>query len=126
MNQKIESQNAPKALGPYSQAIKTNGLVFISGQLGLDPKTNELKEGVEAQARQVLENLKAVLESANANFSSVVRCDIFLSNMEDFTKVNKVYEEYFTFDPKPARQTVAVLALPKNALIEISCIATTS
>jgi len=124
MNQKIESLYAPKAFGPYSQAVRAGNLVFLSGQLGMDPQTNELKNGVEEQAHQALNNLKAVLETAGCAFADVVRCDIFLINIEDFSKVNAVYEKFFSADPKPARQTAAVAALPKNALMEISCIAT--
>ena len=123
MNQKIESPGAPKVLGPYSQAIKAENLIFLSGQLGLDPKTNELKMGADVQTRQALNNLKAVLESAGCKLANVVRCDIFLKDINDFAAVNAVYEEFFTDDPKPARRTVGVTALPKNALIEISCIA---
>lgn len=123
MLQQIETSNAPKALGPYSQAIKAGKFIFVSGQLGLDPLTNELNNDIVLQARQTLKNLKSVLESAGCEMSYVVRCDIFLAKITDFQAVNIEYEKFFTSNPKPARQTVAVSSLPKNAAIEISCIA---
>lgn len=120
----IKTDLVPKAVGPYSQAIKVGNLVFCSGQIGLDPKTNTLtKGGIEKETRQTLENLLNLLGASRLNFSNVVRVDIFLIDINDFAKVNEIYDEYFTKNPKPARQTVAVKKLPKGALIEISCIA---
>ncbi len=122
--QDINTNKAPKAVGPYSQAIRADRFIFCSGQIGLDPKTNILvKGGIEKETEQVLKNLSKVLKATGLNFKNVVRCDIFIKNMGDFAKVNEIYEKYFSSNPKPARQTVEVSNLPKNALIEISCIA---
>lgn len=122
--EKIESKKAPKAVGPYSQAIRIRKFIFCAGQIGIDPKTNELvKGGVEEEVRQTLNNLKAVLESAGVGFENVVKVDIFLKSMADYAKVNEIYAKFFKSDPKPARVTVEVSNLPKNAKIEISCIA---
>lgn len=123
--EEITTDKAPKAVGPYSLAIaiKSDNLIFCSGQVGLDPITNNLVEGIENQTKQTIKNLASVLESAGAKLENVVRCDIFIKDVGDFTKVNEIYAEYFSSNPKPARQTVEVSALPKNALIEISCIA---
>lgn len=124
MLKKVESQNAPAAIGPYSQAIIANGFLFCSGQLGIDPKTGQLVSGgVEREAEQVMKNLQEVLKAGGTALKDVVRCDIFLTDMNDFLKVNEIYASYFTADPKPARQTVEVAKLPKNGMIEISCIA---
>jgi len=123
MKQVIHTEHAPKALGPYSQAIKANGLVFCSGQVGLVPATGEFAgDDVTSQCRQVMENLKAVLTEAGSGFDNVVKTSIFLADMDDFTTVNGIYAEYFTEAP-PARETVAVKTLPKHALVEISVIA---
>ncbi|MBI2597255.1 RidA family protein [Candidatus Daviesbacteria bacterium] len=120
----IITSNAPKAVGPYSQAVKARNLVFCSGQIGLDPQTNTLvKGGIEQETKQIFNNLLQVLKAAKVNFSNVLRVDIFLTNINDFPKVNQIYSQYFTSNIKPARQTVAVKSLPKEALIEISCIA---
>lgn len=119
----ISSKNAPKTLGPYSQGVQAENFIFLSGQLGINPSNDELAATIGEQTRQALKNLKNILLAANCDMSNVVRCDIFLTKMQDFTAVNKIYEEYFISDPKPARQTVEVSALPKNALVEISCIA---
>ncbi len=122
--QDINTNKAPKAVGPYSQAIRANRFIFCSGQIGLDPKTNILvKGGIEKETEQVLKNLSAVLESVNLKLNNVVRVDIFLTNIKDFAKVNEVYATYFKSDPKPARQTIEVSNLPKEAHIELSCIA---
>jgi 2-iminobutanoate/2-iminopropanoate deaminase len=116
-------EDAPKALGPYSHIVKAGSLVFISGQLPLDPTTNKLiAEDIEAQTKQVINNLETLLKSQNLSFNDVCRCDIFLKNLQDFQKVNTVYGQAFSHH-KPARQTVEVSALPMGALIEISCIA---
>jgi len=119
----VSTEKAPKAIGPYSQAIRTENLVFTSGQLGLDPATTELVPGgIEAQTRQVLTNLKHVLETADSGLNFVVKTTVFLQDMSDFAKMNAVYTEFFRENP-PARSTVQVAALPKGGLVEIECIA---
>ena len=117
----IATQNAPQAIGPYSQAIKANGVIYTSGQIGLNPQ-GSLTEGIEAQTRQVLTNLSEVLKAGNSSLDKVVKTTIFLSNMEDFGIVNTIYAEFFG-EHKPARSTVAVKTLPKDALVEIECVA---
>jgi 2-iminobutanoate/2-iminopropanoate deaminase len=119
----VSTSKAPKAIGPYSQAILTDDLVFTAGQVGLDPASMEIVEGgIEAQTRQVLTNLKYVLECADSGLKFVVKTTVFLQNMDDFPKMNEVYSEFFPENP-PARSTVAVAALPKGALVEIECVA---
>jgi len=119
----VSTEKAPKAIGPYSQAIRIESLVFTSGQIGLDPDVMEIVEGgVEAQTRQVLTNLKHVLESADSGLNYVVKTTVFLKNMGDFASMNAVYAEFFPENP-PARSTVAVAELPKGALVEIECVA---
>ena len=116
----ISTEKAPKALGPYSQAIRIEGLVFTAGQVGLDPATMEIVEGgIEAQTRQVLTNLKYVLESASSGLNFVVKTMVFLQDIGDFAKMNAV----FFPENAPARSTVQVAALPKGALVEIECTA---
>lgn len=123
MKQVIHSEHAPKALGPYSQAIKANGMIFCSGQVGLVPSSGEFAgNDVATQCQQVMENLKAVLTEAGSSFDKVVKTTIYLIDMGDFATVNEIYAEYFSAAP-PARETVAVKTLPKNALVEISVIA---
>ena len=119
----INSEKAPKAIGPYSVAVKANGFVYCSGQLGLDPVSGDLVAGgVEEQARQALENVKSVLESSGCTLADVVKTTIFLVDMKDFPAVNGVYGSYFSAE-YPARSTIAVAALPKAGLIEIEVIA---
>ena len=118
----IHSTNAPKAVGPYSQAIESNGFIFCSGQIGLDPETQTLVAGLENQTHQVLKNLQAVLKAAGADFSHVVKTTIFVTDMGDFAKVNEIYAEYFG-DHKPSRATIGVANLPKGAVVEIEAIA---
>jgi 2-iminobutanoate/2-iminopropanoate deaminase len=119
----IASSNAPKAVGPYSQAIRYGNLVFLSGQLPIDPKTGQPSKGtIDEQTKLVLENLKAVLEAAGLTFSNVLATTCFLKNMDDFPKFNAVYGTYFPENP-PARATVEVARLPKDALVEIALIA---
>jgi 2-iminobutanoate/2-iminopropanoate deaminase len=118
----IKTEHAPAAIGPYSQAIRVGNFVFASGQLGLDPKTGKLQEGVEAQARQVLANLQAVLAAAGTTPDKVVKATVFLTNLGDFAKVNALYAEVFPHDP-PARSTVQVAALPLGGSVEIEVIA---
>lgn len=119
----ISTGKAPKAIGPYSQAVCVENLVFAAGQVGLDPATMELVEGgVEAQTRQVLSNLKHVLESADSGLNFVIKTTVFLADMHDFPNMNTIYAEFFPENP-PARSTVQVAALPKDALVEIECVA---
>ena len=119
----VTTPNAPAAVGPYSQAVVTNGMVFTAGQLGLVPETGQMIEGdVAAQTRQVLLNLKAVLEAAGSGLDSIVKTTVFLQNMSDFAAMNGVYGEFFS-SPFPARSTVEVAKLPKDGLVEIECIA---
>lgn len=120
--QVISTTSAPGAIGPYSQAILINNLVYTSGQLGLDPVTGELPEGVEAQAAQSLRNVEAVLTAAGTSLEHVVKTTVFLKDMNDFTKVNEVYGTFFT-QPYPARSAVEVARLPKDAWVEIEVIA---
>ena len=126
----VSTQAAPKAIGPYSQAVVATGgggLVFSSGQIALDPQTGELvgASDVRAQTQRVLDNLKAVLEAAGSGLDRVVRTTIFLADMGDFAAVNEVYGRYFAAEP-PARATVQVSALPRGALVEIDAIAVTA
>jgi 2-iminobutanoate/2-iminopropanoate deaminase len=119
----VDTQDAPKAVGPYSQGIRTGGLLFSSGQIPIDPASGTLVSGpIEEQTRRVMENLRAVLEAAGTNFGGVVRTTIYLTNLSDFAKVNAVYATYFPSAP-PARSTVQVAALPLGASIEIDLIA---
>jgi len=124
MSRKIVStEKAPSALGPYSQGVISGDIVYCSGQIGLEPRTMEFAgDTVEEQTKQVMENLGAVLKAAGSGFPNVIKCSIFLANMDDFGKVNEIYGKYFGEDP-PARETVAVKTLPKNCYIEISCMA---
>lgn len=120
--QAISTSGAPAALGPYSQAIVSGDLVFCAGQLGLDPATGEMADGVEAQAERALRNLVAVLDAAGCSFADVVKTTIFLADINDFGTINSVYAR-FTVDPAPARSTFAVGSLPKGGLIEIEAVA---
>lgn len=122
--QRISTESAPKAIGPYSQAIVIDNLIFCSGQIPLDPETEVIVAGgIKEQARQVIKNLRAVLQAAGAGLEDVVKTDVFLAHIEDFVAMNDVYSGNFTSEPYPARATVEVSCLPKNALIEIACIA---
>lgn len=121
----IQTQDAPAAIGPYSQAVVAGDLVFVSGQLGLDPATGEFKgSDFESQARQALANLEAILKAAERGLNQVAAVDVFLADMNDFGAFNAIYEGFFG-GHKPARAVVAVKSLPKDALIEIKCIAGT-
>ena len=123
MKHSFSSDNAPKAIGPYSQAVRVGDLLFLSGQVPLDPATGQLIEGdISAQTRRVMDNLDAVLKSAGLSFADVARTTIFLADLNDFAKVNEVYGSYFT-EPFPARATVQVARLPKDARVEIDAIA---
>lgn len=119
----VKSDGAPAAIGPYSQAILANGTLYCSGQIAIDPETGSMiTEGLEVETERVLENLGAVLRSAQMNYESVVRCTVYLTDINDYALVNEVYARYFRDDP-PARETIAVKALPRGARVEISCIA---
>ena len=119
----IESNEAPKAIGPYSQGIKAGGFVFVSGQIAIDPATQNVVPGdVKAQTERVCQNLKAILEAAGSDLESVVKSTVFLRSMEDFAAMNEVYRRYFKNEP-PARSTVAVVGLPKDVQVEIDVIA---
>ena len=125
MNQVLHTELAPKALGPYSQGVKAGCFIFLSGQLGLDPETNEFAEGgIAEQTRQALSNLKHVIESGGSSLENVVKTTVFLNDMNDFQAMNAVYGEFFKSNP-PARSTVQVAALPKNGLVEIEAIVKT-
>lgn len=118
----VQTDNAPQAIGPYSQAVKVNGMVYTSGQIALTPEGEMLQNDVVVQTKQVLKNLTAVLEAAGSGLDRVVKTTIFLDSMDDFATVNEIYAQAFG-DHKPARSTVAVKTLPKNALVEIDAIA---
>jgi 2-iminobutanoate/2-iminopropanoate deaminase len=123
MREVIATNDGPKAIGPYSQAIKANGLVFLSGQIALDPATQQLISGdVAAQTERVLQNLAGILTAAGSSLQQVVKTTVFLKNMSDFAAMNDVYGRYFTQAP-PARSTVEVARLPKDVLVEIDVIA---
>jgi len=119
----ISTENAPGAIGPYSQAVRTGNLVFCSGQIPIDPATGEfVSNDVAEQTRQVLKNLSAVLEAAGTDLNNVVKTTVFLADMNDFTAMNEIYAEFFS-DNKPARATVQAARLPRDARVEIECIA---
>ncbi|KIM03408.1 MAG: deaminase [Sulfurovum sp. AS07-7] len=118
----VSTLNAPQAIGSYSQAMVVNGMVYTSGQIALTPAGEMLENDVELQAHQVLKNLSNVLEASGSSLDKVIKTTIFLADMDDFLKINAIYAEYFG-EHKPSRSTVAVKTLPKNALIEIDCIA---
>lgn len=122
MTKKINTTNAPAALGAYSQAIIANGFIFCAGQLGLDPATGNLVDGIEKQTHQVIKNLQAVLQEAGSDLKYIVKTTILLKNITDFPKVNEIYGSYFS-ESKPARATYEVSNLPKDGLIEIEAIA---
>jgi len=119
----VLTDRGPKPIGPYSQAIRANGFLYVSGQVALDPKTGELTgTDIQQQTRRTLENLKGILEAAGANLHHVVKTTVFLKDMNDFAAMNEVYAKFFTLAP-PARSTVQVARLPKDALVEIEMIA---
>ena len=122
MKQAISTEKAPSAIGPYAQGIKAGNLVITSGQLPLDPATGAFPEGIEAQTRQSLTNCKAVLEAAGATMADVIKTTVFLSDMNDFAAMNGVYATFFE-GACPARSAVQVARLPKDAMVEIECIA---
>ena len=123
MRQIISTKDAPQAIGPYSQAIKANGFIFVSGQIAIDPATAQVISGdVAAQTDRVLRNLSEILEAGGSGLGKVVRCGVFLKSMNDFARMNEVYGKYFSSAP-PARTTVEVSRLPKDVLVEIDVIA---
>ena len=123
MKEIISTENAPGAIGPYSQAVKAGNIVFLSGQIPIDPQTGEfVSGGVAEQTEQVLKNLSAVLEAAGTSLNNVVKTTVFLADMNDFTAMNEVYARYFS-ENKPARATVQAARLPRDARVEIECIA---
>ena len=123
IRESVQTDNAPKAIGPYQQAIKANGFIYTAGQIPIDPKTANFVDGdISAQTRQVLENLKAVLEAGGSALDRVVKATVFLKNMADFAAMNDVYAQYLG-SAKPARSTVAVAELPRGALVEIDLVA---
>ena len=124
MKKIITTPNAPAPIGPYNQAVLSGNTLYTSGQIAFNPKTNELVlDDIKTETRQVMENLKAVLDAANMTFSNVVKASIFISNMDDFALINEVYGNYFDEATAPARETVQVARLPKNVNVEISVIA---
>jgi 2-iminobutanoate/2-iminopropanoate deaminase len=122
MNERIATPNAPQAIGPYSQAIRHGDLLFVSGQIAMDPQTGNLIEGdIEAQTEQVLKNIAAIIDAAGMSLQDVVKCTCFLKDMNDFVRFNAVYERYFG-ESLPARETVEVARLPKDVMVEVSAI----
>ncbi|HBR10888.1 2-iminobutanoate/2-iminopropanoate deaminase [Epilithonimonas bovis DSM 19482] len=122
----IHTEEAPAAIGPYSQACLVNGTLYISGQIPVDPATGKLVEGIDKETHQVMKNLEAILRKAGMDFSNAVKTTIFLKNMDDFAVVNEIYASYFDNGQYPARETVQVSCLPKNVDVEISMIAFTN
>lgn len=123
MKKVISTQQAPAAIGPYSQAIQVGNLIYTSGQIPIDPATGQLVEGgIKEQARQSLSNIQAILQEAGLTMASVVKTTVFMADMADFAEMNSIYAEFFT-EPYPARSAVAVKTLPKNALVEIEVVA---
>ncbi|HNX37957.1 MAG TPA: RidA family protein [Candidatus Cloacimonadota bacterium] len=120
--QSVMTLKAPGAIGPYSQAILMNNTLFISGQLGIEPNSGNLVEGFEAQTNQVFANIKAILDAVGMGFSNIVKCSVFLKDLNDFAVMNEIYGRYFSA-PYPAREAIQVARLPKDGLIEISVIA---
>ncbi len=119
----VQTDRGPKPIGPYSQAVRANGFLYVSGQVALDPKTGELTGAdIQQQTQRTLENLKGILEAAGSNLHHVVKTTVFLKDMNDFAVMNEVYAKFFTLAP-PARSTVQVARLPKDALVEIEVIA---
>lgn len=120
----VTTDRGPKPIGPYSQAVKANGFLYVSGQLGLDPKTGEMVAGgIAEQTERAMNNLKGIVEAGGSKLSHAVRTTIYLKDMNDFTAMNEVYGRFFTAAPPPARSTVQVARLPKDALVEIDIIA---
>lgn len=124
MKKIIYSEQAPAPVGPYSQAVAANGILYVSGQIALDPKSGAILLGdIEKETRQVMENMKAVLSAAGLGMEAVIKCSIFMVNMDDYAAINNVYAEYFEAESAPAREAVQVARLPKDVNVEISCMA---
>ncbi|KAB2814774.1 RidA family protein [Phaeocystidibacter luteus] len=124
MKKVIQTQDAPAPIGPYNQAIQFENTLYVSGQIAIDPKTGEMvMDSIETETEMVLKNLGAVLSAAGFDYSDVVKCSIFISDMGQFANINEVYAKYFDGPSAPARETVQVAVLPKNVNVEISCIA---
>ncbi|MBS0625650.1 MAG: hypothetical protein JSS32_06335 [Verrucomicrobia bacterium] len=124
MLEKIETENAPKAIGPYSQAVGFDRLLFVSGQIPIDPQAGKIAEtAIEGQTRQVLANIEAILKAAGIGFDRVVKVEIYVKDIAHFQTINAIYAEKFSYPVKPARQLMQVARLPMDSLIEISCIA---
>jgi 2-iminobutanoate/2-iminopropanoate deaminase len=122
--ERIDTEKAPKAIGPYSQAVIAGDFVFVSGQIPIDPKTGKIMESsILGQTRQVIDNIEAILMSVGLNLSDVVKTEVYLKEMKDFQEMNAIYAERFSHSIKPARQAMQVAKLPLDALVEISCIA---
>ncbi len=123
MREIVSTEAAPRAIGPYSQAVKAGGMIFVSGQIALDPSTGEVRNGdIRVQTQQVLDNLKAILMAAGSDLSRVVKTTVFLRHLSDFAGMNEIYSQYWKQEP-PARSTVEVSQLPRNVLVEIEAIA---
>ena len=124
MKKPINTSNAPAPIGPYSQAVISNGTLYLSGQIALDPNTGDLiTDNIVDETHQVMKNIQAIINAAGLNMGQIIKCSIFIANMDDFAEINEVYGTYFKNDP-PARETVEVSRLPKNVNVEISVIAT--
>ncbi|SFD65707.1 endoribonuclease L-PSP [Lentibacillus persicus] len=121
MRKEIFTDNAPEAIGPYSQAIEAGDFIYVSGQIGINPETGEVADGIEAQTKQVMNNLQAILSEAGTDFSQVVKFTIYIESMDNFATVNELYGSYLS-KPYPARATVEVSKLPKNVLIEMDAV----
>lgn len=123
MKEIISTPNAPLAIGPYSQANLVNGILYISGQIAINPATGKIVDGIEKETHQVMANLKEILAEVGMDFSHVVKVTVFMKNLDDFSKMNKIYASYFEENQYPARETVQVASLPKNVSVQISMIA---
>ncbi len=121
MLKEVSTQNAPAAIGPYSQAIKVGNILFTSGQIPVNPQNGEIPEGVEAQAKQAMTNVKNLVEASGASMDNVIKTTVFIANMNDFAKINEIYAQFFT-KPYPARSCVEVARLPKDVLLEVEAI----
>jgi 2-iminobutanoate/2-iminopropanoate deaminase len=122
MKEEVKTANAPAAIGPYSQGIKTNGLIFVSGQIPVNPRDGVIPDGIEAQTKQVIHNIAAILREKGLTLDNVLKTTVFLKNLSDFAVMNDIYQSFFKA-PYPTRSTVEVSGLPKGALVEIECIA---
>ncbi|WMX14029.1 MULTISPECIES: Rid family detoxifying hydrolase [unclassified Aureispira] len=125
MKQIIQTKNAPAPVGPYNQAVVANGILYVSGQIAINPETGELESGgIKSETERVMQNLAGVLAEANTTFENVIKCTIFMTDMGNYAAINEVYSRYFNDDTAPAREAVEVSNLPKYVNVEISCIAT--